>query len=113
MSVQIFSRQLLEIDAAATAEHIEASIRRTVGQLRRRGVVVALSGGIDSAVVGALAARALGPNRVVALLMPESAPGPGTRDGVQHQDDRRRHHGHVDSCGLLRTTGRRDSIGYS
>ena len=49
MSVPTLSRQLLEIDAAATAEQIEASIRRTVGRLRRRGVVVALSGGIDSA----------------------------------------------------------------
>jgi NAD+ synthase len=78
MSVQTLSRQLLEIDAAVTAEHIEALIRRTVGRLRRRGAVVALSGGIDSAVVGALAARALGPNRVVALLMPEADSSPAS-----------------------------------
>ena len=39
--------------------------------LRRRGLVVALSGGIDSSVTTALAARAVGPERTVALLMPE------------------------------------------
>jgi NAD+ synthase len=39
--------------------------------LHRRGAVVACSGGIDSSVVLALCARALGPQRVVALLMPE------------------------------------------
>ena len=39
--------------------------------LRRRGVVVGLSGGIDSSVVTSLGARAFGPDRVLALLMPE------------------------------------------
>ena len=39
--------------------------------LKRRGVVVALSGGIDSACVAALAVRALGPKRVFGLHMPE------------------------------------------
>src|SRR4029078_2834393 len=53
MSGPPFSRTLLAIDAAATAEKIEASIRRTVLQLRRRGVVVALSGGIDRSGGGA------------------------------------------------------------
>jgi NAD+ synthase len=42
-----------------------------VDNLRREGVVVGLSGGIDSAVVAALAARALGPEKVLALLMPD------------------------------------------
>jgi NAD+ synthase len=74
----MLSRALLEIDAAATAEQIEASIRRTAGQLKRRGVVVALSGGIDSSVVGALAARALGAHRVLGLLMPEADSSPSS-----------------------------------
>ena len=72
MSIPTLSRTLLAIDAAVTAAQIEASIRRTVLHMRRRGVVVALSGGIDSSVVGALAARALGSHRVLGLLMPEA-----------------------------------------
>jgi NAD+ synthase len=38
-----------------------------------RAVIVGLSGGIDSAVVAALCAKALGPRNVLALIMPEAA----------------------------------------
>jgi NAD+ synthase len=66
------SPSVLDIDAAAVAHHIGRTLRdQVVHRLRRRGVVVGLSGGIDSSVVAGLAARALGPERVVALLMPE------------------------------------------
>lgn len=67
-----FSAAVLEIDPAATAAAIAAFIRQVVQDgLRRRGVVVGLSGGIDSSVVAALGARALGPERVLGLCMPE------------------------------------------
>jgi NAD+ synthase len=66
------SPSVLDIDAAAVAHGIARTMRDQVfHQLRRRGVVVGLSGGIDSSVVAGLAARALGPERVVGLLMPE------------------------------------------
>ncbi|HET9599333.1 MAG TPA: NAD(+) synthase [Anaeromyxobacteraceae bacterium] len=68
----MFSRDVLAIDAPAVAASIEAALRDQVqGSLRRRGAVLGVSGGIDSAVVAALCARALGPDRVLALLMPE------------------------------------------
>ena len=67
----MFSADVLRIDPAAVAKQIEDAIRAQVSQLRRRGIVVGLSGGIDSSVVTTLAARALGPERVLALLMPE------------------------------------------
>jgi NAD+ synthase len=67
-----FSSAVLSLDAAAACARIEAAIREQVrGVLRRDGAVVGVSGGIDSAVVAALCARALGPARVLALLMPE------------------------------------------
>jgi NAD+ synthase len=62
---------LLRIDAERTVDRITGAIRTQVQELRRKGAVVGLSGGIDSSVVTALAARALGPRRVLALLMPE------------------------------------------
>ncbi len=66
-----FSADVLKIDAAAAAATIEQAIRQQVSSLRRRGAVVGLSGGIDSSVVTALCARALGAERVQVLLMPE------------------------------------------
>ena len=66
------STDFLAIDAAAAAAVIEKALRAQVfDRLRRRGAVVGLSGGIDSSVVATLCARALGPEHVVGLLMPE------------------------------------------
>jgi NAD+ synthase len=68
----MFSKDVLEINAAKVASEIEQTLRTQVlTTLRRRGIVVGLSGGIDSSVVTALSARALGPERVHVLLMPE------------------------------------------
>jgi NAD+ synthase len=62
----------LAIDCAAEAERIRAWIvDALVNRLRRRGLVVAISGGIDSSVCAALAVRAVGPDKVYALLLPE------------------------------------------
>ena len=68
--------QVLDIDLAAAAAEIENAIRRHVGRLHKRGIVVGLSGGIDSSVVTALCARALGADRVQVLLMPERDSSP-------------------------------------
>jgi NAD+ synthase len=63
---------VLNLDVAAETERIGASLRQIVGrQLHRRGLVVALSGGVDSSVCAALAARALGPSKVFGLMLPE------------------------------------------
>ncbi len=68
----MFSRDVLAIDAPAVTASIEVALRdQVLGSLRRRGAVVGVSGGVDSAVVAALCARALGPERVLARLMPE------------------------------------------
>src|SRR6476646_4909229 len=68
----MFSNDVLRIDCAAVATKIAETVRAQVmGQLRRRGAVVGLSGGIDSSVVAALAVRALGKDKVLGLFMPE------------------------------------------
>ena len=62
----------LQIDPAATAQAIESAVCDMVlCKLRRKGVVVGISGGVDSSVVAALCVRALGSKRVVGVLMPE------------------------------------------
>lgn len=62
----------LRIDEAAEVDRISDSIRAYARESHRRGAVVAVSGGIDSSVVAALCVRALGPDRVFALQMPEA-----------------------------------------
>jgi NAD+ synthase len=60
------------LDPAAECARIEEALREHVfEQLRRRGIVVGISGGVDSAVVASLCSRALGRERVLGLLMPE------------------------------------------
>lgn len=62
----------LAFDCARTAQQIEEFIRSSLSrELRRRGAVVAVSGGVDSAVCAALAVRAVGRERILGLLLPE------------------------------------------
>ncbi len=61
----------LALDCARAQREIAESIKEAIVRFRRRGAVVAVSGGVDSAVCCALAARALGSERVLALLLPE------------------------------------------
>ena len=68
--ISIFPR-LLDIDCAAETENVTRFIRNTVTYMKKRGLVIGLSGGIDSSVSLALCQKALGPERVLALLMPE------------------------------------------
>ena len=50
---------------------LEKFIKEYVDKLERDGVILGLSGGIDSAVLAALCKRAVGPERTLALIMPE------------------------------------------
>ena len=60
------------LNQAEATERIAATLRQQVGEvLNRRGLVVGMSGGIDSSVCAALAVRAVGPARVFGLMMPE------------------------------------------
>jgi len=80
-----FSHDVLKIDEAAEIERISARIRMILAQdLHRRGLIVAISGGIDSSCCAALAVRALGPKRVLGLIMPEkdSSDSSGERASV-------------------------------
>lgn len=68
-----FTRDALLLDAEATTERLCDWIRSELRhRLRRNGAVIGLSGGIDSAVIAALCARALGPHRVLGVALPET-----------------------------------------
>ena len=77
VATTVFSADVLKIDAAAVSAGIERDIRDVVLQLlNRTGIVVAISGGIDSSVVAALSLRALGNVHVLGLMLPEADSSP-------------------------------------
>ncbi|WP_243373889.1 NAD(+) synthase [Geotalea sp. SG265] len=67
-----FSAESLKTDVEHEVERICTKLRTILKEdLKRRGIVIGVSGGIDSSVTAALAVRALGKDRVFALEMPE------------------------------------------
>lgn len=75
-----FGPESLRIDEAAETERISERIRAYMRRTRRKGAVVAVSGGIDSSVVAALCVHALGADRVFAIQMPEAESADETLD---------------------------------
>jgi len=66
------SADFLQLDCEAEIARIAQRMRDLVlATLRRRGAIIAMSGGVDSSVCAALAVRAFGTQRVFGLLLPE------------------------------------------
>ena len=78
----------MDIDAAAVAARIEDFMRLQLDELQRDGAVIGMSGGIDSAVVATLLARALGAERVLALLLPERDSSPRSKSDALREIER-------------------------
>ena len=61
---------LPQINFEQACRAIITFIQSTVSQAQAKGVVIGLSGGVDSSLTAALCVRALGPERVLGILMP-------------------------------------------
>jgi NAD+ synthase len=72
MSKRTLTSDVLSIDNRAEIDRISARLRSVLADnLRRRGLIIAMSGGIDSSCCAGLAVAALGKDRVFGLIMPE------------------------------------------
>lgn len=71
----------MNIDPEAVSAEVTGFIRDSVKDFYgRRGIVIGLSGGLDSAVCAALAVRAVGKERVFGVLLPEKDSNPVSRE---------------------------------
>lgn len=68
--------QELALDFEETCQQIETLIQNTLASLKRDGIVIALSGGLDSAVTVTLCVRAGGAQSITALNLPERDSSP-------------------------------------
>jgi NAD+ synthase len=66
------SENVFKLDCAEETKKITSALRHFLSaRLKRRGAVIAISGGVDSSVCAALCVKAIGSERVVGLQMPE------------------------------------------
>ena len=72
-------RELLKIDAKETAERIEKHIRHIVAETKVNGILMGLSGGLDSTVLVTLAVRALGKDRACVYFLQDKN---GEKDSI-------------------------------
>ena len=69
----------MEIDCEKVANRIKNFIRDKMNELQREGVILGMSGGIDLSITATLAVRALGPEKVLALILPERDSSPESK----------------------------------
>ncbi len=80
-----YETEVLNFDRQQAAEHICETMRELLrGKLRKRGLVVAVSGGIDSSVCAALAVRAIGPKKCFFIQLPEVDSAEDTQSRSSH-----------------------------
>ena len=73
----VLTQDVLRINKAQTADDLAALIKKQIrGDLKKEGAVIGISGGIDSSVCAALAVKALGKEKVLGLIMPETDSNP-------------------------------------
>ena len=65
------NQSAFKIDAQQWCQSIEAFIKATFADSHREGIVVSISGGLDSSVTAALCTRAIGKEKVIGLMLPE------------------------------------------
>jgi len=75
-----FSKDLIKLDCQKAVDELVDTLQKQVyNRLKRQGAVVGTSGGIDSAVVAALCARAFGPERTAGILLPDKDSSPDSK----------------------------------
>jgi len=93
-----FNLDVLKIDPAQQLEKLSMFIVEQMNVVyRRKGIIVGLSGGIDSACIAAVAVRAVGKEKVVGLILPDKESNPISSEyAIKHAQALGIEHHHVD-----------------
>lgn len=83
-----FNRDILKIDCAKEIEKITEFVNRNLLKNNRKGVVVGLSGGIDSALIASICVEALGRENVLGVILPEKESSPLSAKYAQKEANR-------------------------
>ena len=75
----------LNIDLNVLEETLVNFLKEEVGKVGFSKVVLGLSGGIDSALVAFLAAKAFGPENVLGIMMPYKT---SSKESVEHAENK-------------------------
>jgi len=75
-----FHKDILSLDCVVEVERICYFIQQQVSALNRDGIVIGLSGGIDSALCAELCVYAMGTEKVLGLMLPERESSPISKE---------------------------------
>lgn len=81
-------KEHLHIEPDIVIPQIIAFIQSQIAAFERDGAILGMSGGIDSALVASLLVRALGADKVLALLLPERDSSPDSKTDALREIDR-------------------------
>ena len=83
-----FYKEILKLDCESEIERICSFIKQQTIALKRDGIVVGLSGGIDSALSAELSVKALGKESVLGLILPEKDSNPISAEYAKKQAEK-------------------------
>jgi len=83
-----FTKDILKINASQEFDRISAFIRQQTLEMKRDGAVIALSGGVDSALSGSLCVKALGKDKVFGLILPDKESSPDSEKFALKQSNK-------------------------
>ena len=74
-----FNKNILKVDSEKEINRICEFLKEQVQAFKKQGILIGLSGGIDSALCAALCVRALGQEKVLGLILPEKESSPASK----------------------------------
>lgn len=97
---------MLNIDPEKVSQKLQSFIKTGIQSLQKDGVVIGISGGIDSSVSLSLCVKALSPDKILGLVLPERDSSPGSEiDARAHADELGVKVDKVDITPILEATG--------